>query len=257
MKKLFYAFFAIGLISVAVVSCKDDDNEDYYQLSQGVGDIMSHSGSTMKVLMDDLDTVLITNATKFDFDVNKRVSFAGEIISEKKLNHRFYEFRAYAMDSVLTKRPLLQSALDADAELADSVGNDAIELIKANIAAKYLNVNFIVLQGGHGIKHFINLIIDDTTKPIEMVDGVLVLDASFRQNANNDEARYEARGFVSFDIQDYLEMEGLKKLKINVKFKANGSTEVIKSVEIDLKEAGASTLMKINGVESQTFTNVQ
>lgn len=258
MKKLFYAFFALGLFSLITVACNDDDDDDYYQLSQGVGDIMSYSGSTMKIRMDDMDTVLITNANadKYGFKVNQRVSFAGEIISERKIKNRFYEFRAYAMDSVLTKKPLLQSDLDANQDLADSVGNDDIELIKANIASKYVNINFFVLQGGNGVKHFINLVVDDVTKPIEIVDGTLVLDASFRQNANNDEKRYEARGFVSFNIEDYLAMKGLNKLKINIKFKANNSTEVIKTVEIDLSETGTTSLEKSNGIDNRIFNNV-
>lgn len=256
MKKLFYAFFALGLFSVVAVSCSDDD-DDRYTLSQGVGDIMSYSGSTMKILMDDMDTVLVTNAVKYDFKVGDRVAFAGEIISERKNEHRFYEFRAVVIDKVLTKKPLLQSELDADQNLADSVGNDRIEFMgDVDIASKYLNINFILLQGGIGIKHFINLVIDDVT-PIEVVNGELVLNASFRQNANGDIPRYESYGFVSFDIEHYLSMEGVNKLKINIKYKVNDTTETIKTVEVDLMKSDATSLLSpTNRIDSRIFTDV-
>lgn len=170
MKKLFYGVLALMITSASLISC-DNDNDEDYDLSQGVGDVMPYDGgSVIKVLMDDADTVLITNSERFDFKADTRVSFAGEIISEKRVGeHRFYEFRAVVMDKILTKKPLLQTNLDANEVLADSVGNDPISLYSAEIASKYININYTLLHGGAGQKHFINLVVDDLPTPEPLI----------------------------------------------------------------------------------------
>lgn len=236
MKKLFYGIMALAILGGSLVSCSDDDDEGYL-LRQGVGDILpADGGRVMKILLDDADTVLITNSERFDFKPEARVSFAGEIITERKSGaHTFYEFRAVVMDSVLTKKPLLQTDLDANEALADSVGNDKIHMITADIAAKYLNVNYTLWHGGTGQKHFINLVIDDLPKvnPL-MVDeaGVLVLDSELCHNGFGDSPRYESYGFVSFKIDDYLAIEGLKKIVFNIKYGSG-----LKKVEYELPKA--------------------
>lgn len=255
MKKLFYGVLALTLMGASLISC-DDDDEDY-NLSQGVGDVMPYKGgSIIKVLMDDADTVLITNSERYAFDENTRVSFAGEIISERKIgDHRFYEFRAAIMDKILTKKPLLQTELDADKILADSVGNDPISLYSADIASKYLNINYTLMHGGAGQKHFINLVVNDLPTPEPLIadaNGVLTLKTELRHNAFEDARRYESFGFVSFNIEDYLKIEGLKKIVFEIKY---GNYK--KSVEYIFPESATPTnrsLFKSKVFESQSFT---
>lgn len=255
MKKLFYGVLALMITSASLISC-DNDNDEDYDLSQGVGDVMPYDGgSVIKVLMDDADTVLITNSERFDFKADTRVSFAGEIISEKRVGeHRFYEFRAVVMDKILTKKPLLQTNLDANEVLADSVGNDPISLYSAEIASKYININYTLLHGGAGQKHFINLVVDDLPTPEPLIadaNGVLTLKAELRHNAFEDARRYESFGFVSFIIDDYLKIEGLKKIVFDIKY---GNYK--KSVEYTLPETTtpAKSLMRSKTFSSQLFT---
>lgn len=238
MKNIILGIFAIAIFSLSTVSCsKDNDCENIgYLLHEGIGDVMSKDGGVIKILLDDADTVIITNSKKFDIDINTRVSFVGEIISERKTgDNNFYEFRAIVIDKILTKEPLLKSALDADEELAKEVGNDVIHLSSAYIESKYLNIKFYIWHGGAGIKHFINMVVDNTKGPINVDEkGVLTLDMELRQNAYDDFARYESRNFVSFNIENYLKLDKLETLKLNIKYKTSGSTFETKILEYKL-----------------------
>lgn len=233
MKNFFYGAIALMVVSLAVLSCdNDDDNDRGYVLSQGVGDVYKIENKMITLLMDDADTVLITNSEKFNLQVGLRVSFVGDIISERQSgDNKVYEFRAARIDKVLTKYPQLQSVLNENKVLADSIGNDVINLYSAKIESKYLNINYRLWHQGIGTSHFINLVVDDVTSPIEVdANGELLINAELRHNAFGDEKFYESWGFVSFKIGDYLAKEGLKTIKMKIKFKTSSTLESIETV---------------------------
>lgn len=234
-------FSNLGLLFIAGVtaltSCNNNLN-DYYAITKGVGDIISVGTSEYKILLDDADTVLVTNGISFGYDVGDRVSFAGELMSQRELGeNKFYEFRAVAMNSVLTKEVVSQSFINEDFEnRTDSIGNDVISITGLSVNKKYMNVTFLIYRGDTDISHFVNMVHDDINTPIEVVDGVLTLDMDLRHNSNNDTARYPSYGLFSIDVKDFVNIEGVEEIVFKVTYPESSTTNTTKSIKLALKE---------------------
>lgn len=241
MKVMKVKFLNLGLLFLAAVttlsSCNDDIN-DYDYLVEGVGDIIEIGTSEYRILLDDADTVLVTNGVSFDFEEGNRVSFAGEIISTKENgDYKLHELRAVAMNSVLTKNAVLQSFIDEDFDnRTDSLGNDVISIAGVDVNKKYLNITFIISIGNNDISHFINLVHDDINTPLEVVDGVLTLDMDLRHNSNEDTVRYSAYGLLSVKLEDYVNLNGVEEIVFNIEYPQSSTSTVIKKVTLDLNE---------------------
>ena len=235
MKKISWGVLALSVMSLLITSCKDNDN-DQWSVSRIIGDILPKDGGQMRILLDDCDTVMITNSDDIDrskLEVNRlhpRVLAHVEVISTKKTgDYNFYEARNVIMDSLLTKLPVMQSFLDSDTpegnDLNEEIGDDFIFIHDAQIDARYLTVIYGITHGGNGISHFINLLIDDTTEPIVNANGVLEIKAELKHNAFNDLNIQSGNGYVSFDIEKYMKMEGVKEIEMEVEFAvSNGNT---------------------------------
>lgn len=241
MKKIFYAVFALAIGSLFFTSCNDDDNDDYL-IYQVVGDFIPETNQ-QRVLMDDGDTILVTNKEKF-YNVNySRIMMLIEIISENKTGeHNLYEARVVDYQKVLTKEPILESFIaENEAHRRDSIGNDFISIYKAEIEANYLNIIFTIHTGESKVSHFINLVIDDS-KEFVIENGEMVINAEIHHNAYGDLQMYRNHSYVSFKMEKYLQMAGVSKITMNIK---NGEND-IKIVKWENKNPIPTPLQKSN-----------
>lgn len=252
MKKIFYAMFALMVGSLFFTSCNDENDE--YSIYQAVGDIVPGTNKQF-IVMDDCDTILITNKEKLNNVDYSRIMMLIEIISEKKSGEfNFYEARVVDFQKVLTKNPVLTSYIAQDEEhRKDSIGNDYISIYKAEIESNYLNVIYTIHTGESSVSHFINLVIDDS-KDFVIENGELILNAEMCHNAHGDLQMYRNHGYVSFKMENYLNMENVNKITVNIK---NGEND-IKVVKWEKKTVVPDATLKtgnILGIDYLKSTN--
>jgi hypothetical protein len=97
----------------------------------------------------------------------------------------------------LTKNPVKKSFLSTTAR-EDSIGHDPINLRDVWFANVYMNINFGLYRNNPGVRHFINLVVDDSKST---ADDVYV---ELRHNAYFDLQSISTAGNVSFKISDFV-----------------------------------------------------
>lgn len=235
--KLTGKLLAVLLIGYQLMSCSKSE-EVNYNLSEGIGDILEVSSSSIKIIMDDADTVLITNASQFEgLEVDARVSFVGEIMSNRELGeNKFYEFRAISISAVLTKDFILQSYINEDLEhRTDSIGSDPVSVYAASLTDKYINITYTITHGGTGTAHFMNLVVDDVEDAPVVENGVLTINAELRHNAFNDPSRYYAYDIISLRHSSSIDTENVDKIVFNISAKETSSSTKTYTIEQTIK----------------------
>ena len=194
------------IILIAVQSCLDKDDNDYYAwndllVSYGVFDKDNNTIST------DEGRVLNFPSSGLKIADNKRVVVAYSIESSSLSG---YNVNLYAIDTVLTKRPVHSTCLNNDEKR--SLGNSPVNMIKAWFSRnEYLNVEFDFLRAHPNIAHYINLYVDEEASTEER--KVLV----FRHNNYSDPEYTWASARASFKI-DYLIPRCRDSIKIVLKW---------------------------------------
>ena len=95
------------------------------------------------------------------------------------------------VDTLLCKQPVYASQI-----VEEEIGDDPIRVNEAWFGGKYLNIAFTFFHEAKGVKHFLNLVVNDA-HPDADEDNVYV---EFRHNAYGEERFREAGGVVSFDL---------------------------------------------------------
>lgn len=164
----------------AFVAC-DDDDDNYYYVDNGgtwttygnLEKIDNGSRQNYAIRIDDGDRLIVSDGLRFTADAEDegmrvflRYAYLGSDWSDTGLNSPMdYYIYLYDIDEVLCKQPVAQTfILENEEHRTDSIGNDPINVQKAWIASKYLNVEFEVpFKTGSSVRHFINLVYDDVT----------------------------------------------------------------------------------------------
>lgn len=91
------------------------------------------------------------------------------------------------------EKVLFKPVIEINSEIADSIGNDPLQVGSLWLEKDFINLNFMYY--GNTLIHYINLIRYPGEIPVDTID------LEIRHNNNNDEPRYNYSGFVSFDLR--------------------------------------------------------
>ncbi len=196
MKRIIYGLLA--LVCFALVSCLDDD-DDNYSLGNywvGFGIFIEDSGS-YKIILDDgevLQPVSWSYNWEGDSDLENgaRVLVNFTILDELLNDEQEVELYYVRVNDI--QDILMKGILNINEENADSIGNDPI-IVKDYWMTDSL-LNFKLKYWGYNEIHFLNLIQDSTDLWTD--DGLLKL--QLRHNANNDDAAVPYTAYVSFSL---------------------------------------------------------
>lgn len=213
------------LFSGTLVACNDDDDYSLgkFWISYGTIEMNGKSQSAgYTIRLDDESELLIVSnlipyvAVENGQRVIANYTILGEVEEDRATNsstvfRKQYYIRLNGLTDVLSKAPVRQSFILEDEEVReDSIGNDPIRVVKASFGGKYLNISFEVpMQPTYGgtssVKHFINLIHDDTQIRNDSV--FLTLRHNGYEDvptSGNSSSFVWGFGLVSFDISSIL-----------------------------------------------------
>ena len=216
MKKIFLLLTIIGAMSLA--SC-DNDKEcslSNYWVEMGTIQKVSPNTQPFFILLDNGDKVwpAVTNFPTYNPKEGQRI-IAGYSILTNGSNDYNHDIKLYDVYEVLTKPVVTLTEANAD-----SIGNDPMIITNAWIASGYLNIEFRFF--GYNKRHMVNLVKSDLFPSTPEAANL-----QFRQNAYNDEARYQMSGIVSFNIA-LLQVEGATNRKIMLTYSdPNGESRTI------------------------------
>ncbi len=213
MKSLFFTTAAICLAMVAFTSCRDEKTEERY---------MAYSTAiTTDLIQSDEGGLLYVQENK-----SGATWVSGErlIVDYTRLSDRgttaekAYNVRINQAYKVLTKSLVPLSFLNTQARV-DSIGSDPIDIVDLWFAGKYMNINFIIFRNNPSLKHFVNLVVNDT---LSTASNLYV---ELRHNAYYDMTSFRTVGNASFDISGYLPQTLMPQaLKVHISRRSyNGS----------------------------------
>lgn len=206
MKKILSFILSFAAIS-SMVSCdanKDRFKTEKYYISYGQ---VVKDGTDYNVLLDEgvILEIVENNSPSFTFSSGARVVVNYSVIESSKNDDdvTVYQARVNAISGILCKRTIDIADLDTQEKL-DEVGEDPIEVRDVWFSAnKYMNIEFIIKIDDE--EHLLNAVVTET----EGQDMTIEL----RHNANDDDEKVQAKGVVSFMIDDLVEeMSG----KVNI-----------------------------------------
>ena len=197
MKRSFLVISMIVLVVVGFLSCNKEDNEERYLSYATIND------ATNKVLKTDYSSSIlyveegIENVPQWVAGKRLVIDYTILRAHESASMLKTYYVKINGVYDVLTKMPVKQSFLDSKARV-DSIGHDPINLEDIWFTTNYLNINFSLYRNNPSVKHFINLVVDDTKTT---ADDVFV---ELRHNAYFDLQSYYRLGNVSFDVSSFV-----------------------------------------------------
>lgn len=200
----------ITLISIPFLSsCLDDDKETPFL---GIGTIEVIEGNDYYFLLDNGETIFpgdTTSLYKYQVEGGKRVIVYFYKINEDVSGYT-YNGKILHVEDILTKDiiPLTEN-------IADSIGDDRVDIQNVWFAGNCLNVEFKI-QGTRypDQKHMVNLVrnmMKDRERNIDE-DGYEVLE--FRHNAYDDSPVQVLDGIVAFKQPFVYEEQNVRGLKI-------------------------------------------
>jgi hypothetical protein len=164
----------------------NDDNTEYYSV---LGTVEKTNDSTL-IITDDDERLLVSNRSALNSmsDADRIIAYF-TMADEAKPEGIDYVIDIYNFSEVLLKPVTVFTS-----EIADSVGNDPVDVADIWVSKNYLNLNFQYYGGSTGKIHYIHLIRNQGEVPTDTVE------LEIRHNDQNDSQSYYLRGFVSFDI---------------------------------------------------------
>ena len=230
MKKLFaLKYFALFAALFMLVACDDDDPQQVI-IGSSVGILEKVNDSSFCLNTDDGEKMLIENSA--DLISNKFVD-GDRVQADYYVTKEFakgdvydYQIRILGCNRILVKKPVALTA-----ENAEEIGDDIVDVPYYWTTKDYLNFQVEFATDGI-VQHTINLVtVDDH---IETEEGYLYFE--LRHNSNGDYGLSKYRGYVSFDIRDYVDKDtkgfviryrGTKEGEDFIKFKyENGEAEI-------------------------------
>ncbi len=184
--KRFRIIYFLMVFSLLYMSCSKEDSDNYYSVLGTV----EKTGDNILIISDDDERLLINNK-----------SMVGSLIDEDRVIAYFTmvdvvepEGVDYVIDIYSYTKVVFKPVIVLTPQIADSIGNDPLDISDIWVAKDYLNVDFNYYGGSAGIKHYINLI----RYPGEISTDTI--DLEIRHNDNSDSQGYLLRGFVTFDL---------------------------------------------------------
>ena len=204
--KQYRFFYVLILFALIFVSCSKNDDPQYYSV---LGTVFKTEDSTI-VVSDEDEKLLVNNVGSMtNVDDEDRLIVYFSIAEETVPEGIDYLIDVYNYSEVLFK-----PVLEITAEMADSIGNDALQVKNLWLAKDYLNLNFEYY--GNNETHFINLIRPDGEIPADTIE------LEIRHNNNDDDLNYLMNGFVSFDLKS-LRNEAADSVVLHIKAKEYNS----------------------------------
>ena len=198
MKSKFLTIMVLTIVVVSFSACEKDRENENRDLSYA-----TITDSANKVLTTDVDGVRLNveeNASVVgDWTVGRRVIIDYTKVREDA-NASVYKviyIKVNGIYSILTKNPIKLSFLNSTTRV-DSIGHDPINLHDVWFANSYININFGLYRNDPGVRHFINLVVDDSKTTSD--DAYIEL----RHNAYFDLQSVSTWGNVSFKISDLI-----------------------------------------------------
>ncbi|HPF51955.1 MAG TPA: NigD-like C-terminal domain-containing protein [Draconibacterium sp.] len=193
MKKL--AFGLLAVMSIAIISCLNDDGYSLNDQWVGFGMIQENAGVRL-IKMDDgviLRPVAWENGLNYgdDFDNGSRLLINFTVLDEIKNNDG--TVNQYQVKINDASEVLLKGIFRLTEENADSIGNDPI-IVQEHWMTDSL-INFKLKYWGYNKTHFLNLV-QETEEPV--LEEPIKLE--LRHNANEDEEALSYTAFVSFSL---------------------------------------------------------
>jgi hypothetical protein len=197
MKVRLFTFLMLAGVIVAFSACKKEESEarylSYATVSDGSNKVLISDGDVQRLYVSE-------NASGFnDWTNGKRLIVDYTVIREHESASmiKSYYVRLNNVYSILTKNPIKKSFLNTTAR-EDSIGHDPINIRECWFANDYLNIDFTIYRNNPNIKHFVNLVVDDSKTTATDVYVEL------RHNAYSDFPNIGVWGNVSFKISDYI-----------------------------------------------------
>ncbi|MDR1585597.1 MAG: NigD-like protein [Prevotellaceae bacterium] len=217
-KNLLIVTLAASTLPVLFQSCGNKGDEDvvYY----GIATVENPDSVTRFSFVHDNGTRL--NVTESDLqDRNYKPADGQRIIPYYTIlpsNAEEGNVRLLSIYEVLTKG-VFEFTPGTTEAVRDSIGNDPVELLRMWVGSHYLNVEFVLLCNDDRIKHFINLVSDQTKS---YTDNKVHLE--FRHNDNDDYPSYRNQGIASFDLRP-LQGQATDSINLVVHVKEYGTGE--------------------------------
>lgn len=200
----------IALIIVVLSSafaCNDNDGYSLGDFRISIATVVPESSQTYSLLLDN-GNKLWPAATDVYYrpQLNQRVFVNYTILSDKIDDYDHY-IKVNDIWNVLTK-----SVIELNAENADSIGNDPVQVNEFWIGDNYLNVSFSFNYGG--IKpHAINMV----QNKMDGNPDTDQLELEFRHNSYNSPRSTLYDGFACFDLRPF-RVEGKDSIPIFIKY---------------------------------------
>lgn len=184
--KRYSIFYFLAVFAIIVTGCSlDDNNPEYYNVLGTV----DKSNDSVLIISDEDERLLVENSGSLSgINDNERLIAYFTLIEEPLPTGI-----DYIIDIVDISKVLYKPVIELTEEIADSIGNDPVDIESMWVAKDYLNVGFQYY--GNNARHYINL-----TREPGAVDADTV-ELEFRHNNNNDAAAYLQKGLVTFDLE--------------------------------------------------------
>lgn len=262
MKNLIYAIIAMATTGFLFTSC--DKKEPYvypYIDFITIGELQSQNQTEMKILSDKGNKVTIINRASLNgsIDLTRVVALGRNISSTVDGDVNSYTIEASDVFKILTKESVSLKEITADKELADLIGNDYIypgSYMISSIDSKYFNINFAYPVGGNGTVQYINLVMEkDSDEITPDADGELKLMARLSRKSNSQYRNYVKNSFVSFDIEKYMLIPGVKSITIELEYEkfGNVSETVTTTWKSDAEADGKESIV----IEGNTISDLE
>ena len=179
--------FKIGMLIITtliLIRCNQDDTVYYSALG-----MIRISNDTSIFESDNGTRMLVNNYNSLGTSISdrERVIAYYTLVDEPTPAGFDLVVDIYNLEKVLFK-PVIELTED----IADSIGNDRVDIGDLWLVKDYLNLNF--LYYGSNKIHYINLIRPPGEIPLDTIQ------LEIRHNENNDSPNYYYSGFVSFDL---------------------------------------------------------
>lgn len=239
MKKLSFGLIScIFLLTTMFMSCDDDGYSLGDMYAPELATVVPLEHDAYYLVLDDGTTMYDVTGYPYKPKNNQRAIIYFTILDDNVGAYDYY-VKIHRIDNILTK-----GVIDLTTENQDSIGNDAIKILRHWVGDDYLNIEFGYNAGGNKV-HFINLVNNTTETYPE--DGKVYLE--FRHNTNGDSQTRGVNGIVAFDLRPYkdedkdsidfvikvkdFDEEKTVSFTYKIKEQENSKTELNKNIKYD------------------------